>query len=255
MINYRDKSVAQTLAQAAQTGARQLAILIDPDKVSPPFLQQLHAHHAQLLFFGGSLLSSFDLDQKLIMVRQQVPNAQIVLFPGSAQQLSAKADAILFLSLVSGRNPELLIGQQVLAAPLVKQLGLEVLPTAYLLIDGGSVTTAIYMSGSTPIPPNKSEIAAVTALAATMMGMQYVYLDCGSGAQDHVPLEMIRAVRNAVSVPIIVGGGITTPEAARQVCAAGADVVVVGNILEQQPELLTDFLLAVKGFPATTPAR
>jgi phosphoglycerol geranylgeranyltransferase len=252
-MEHKPQNIAGWIKDVTSSGRKQLAVLLDPDKISEPFLHQLHLHGAQLLFFGGSLLSSFDLDQKLKMVRKCVPHARIILFPGSAQQLSAEADAILFISLVSGRNPDLLIGQQVLAAPMVKQLGLEVLPTAYLLVDGGSVTTAIYMSGSIPIPANKPEIAATTALAASMLGMQYVYMDCGSGAHHHVPANMLKRVRQNVDIPLIVGGGIRTPNDAIMLCEAGADIVVVGNALEDRPELLGEFLTAVNGFRTMVP--
>lgn len=238
-------AVSQFIRKSQSENQKQLAVLVDPDKLFVPLVAQLDAHAIQLLFFGGSLLTQHDLDAKIRVLRTKT-QAHIVLFPGSVQQVAAAADAILFLSLVSGRNPELLIGQQVLAAPMVRQAGLETLATAYMLVDGGSPTTAVYMSGSMPLPPNKPEIAACTAMAAEMLGMQHIYLDAGSGAHYHPPVEMVAAIRAAVSIPIIVGGGIRTPEAAYQLGKAGADVLVVGNVLEKHPEMLSEMNAAVK---------
>lgn len=239
------KAVSQFIQQSKAQNRKQLAVLVDPDKLSLPLIGQLDSSGVDLLFFGGSLLSQYGLNDKIASIRQHT-RAKVVLFPGSIQQISAAADAILFLSLVSGRNPELLIGQQVLAAPMIKQAGLETLSTGYMLVDGGSATTAVYMSGSLPLPANKPEIAAVTAMAAEMLGMQHIYLDAGSGAKFHPPLEMISAIRAAVKVPIIVGGGIRTPEMAYQIAQAGADILVVGNVLEEHPSLLTEMAAAVQ---------
>jgi putative glycerol-1-phosphate prenyltransferase len=137
--------------------------------------------------------------------------------------------------MISGRNPELLIGQHVLAAPYLKASGLEVIPTGYLLIDGGTVTTAQYVSNTMPIPGGKGDIAACTAMAGEMLGLRLIYLDAGSGAARPVAPAMIRQVKESISVPLIVGGGIREPEQARHACQAGADVVVVGNALENDP--------------------
>ena len=238
-------AVSQLILKSKEQNRKQLAVLVDPDKLSVPLIGQLDEQGIELLFFGGSLLSQYGLDKKIASIRQHT-RAKVVLFPGSIQQISSAADAILFLSLVSGRNPELLIGQQVLAAPMIKQAQLETLSTGYMLVDGGSSTTAVYMSGSLPLPANKPEIAAITAMAAEMLGMQHIYLDAGSGAKNHPPLEMIAAIRAAVQVPIIVGGGIRTPEAAYQIAHAGADILVVGNILEETPSLLSAMSAAIQ---------
>ena len=237
------------LAQTKASGKTQLAILIDPDK---PDMRLLDAQLAAiekanipLIFFGGSLLTRFHLDEKLDYIKTRT-EAKIVLFPGSVQQVSPKADAILFLSLISGRNPELLIGQHVLAAPMIKQCGLEALSTGYMLIDGGAPTTASYISGSLPIPANKPDIAAVTALAGTMLGLQHIYMDAGSGAKNAITPELISAVNKEVDVPIIVGGGIRSAEEAVERAEAGADVIVVGNMTEKQPQIISEIASALR---------
>jgi putative glycerol-1-phosphate prenyltransferase len=166
----------------------------------------------------------------------------VVLFPGSVTQLSAHVDAVLFLSLISGRNPELLIGQHVVAAPRIKALQLEAVPTGYLLIDGGKPTTASYISNTQPIPANKAGIAAATALAGELLGLRCIYIDAGSGAANPVPIEMIRAVREACSLPLIVGGGIRSRAQADAAYAAGADLLVIGTAIEEEPEMIAEFL-------------
>ncbi len=237
------------LRQAQAANKKLLAVLIDPDKPDMSLLDaQLKAIEeakVPLIFFGGSLLTHFVLEEKLGYIKKRT-SAKIVLFPGSVQQVSAQADAILFLSLISGRNAELLIGQHVLAAPMIKQSGLEVLSTGYMLIDGGMPTTASYISGSLPIPANKPDIAACTAMAGTMLGLQHIYLDAGSGAQNAVSAAMIATVRKEVDVPIIVGGGIRDKEAAVERAKAGADVIVVGNITEKHPHIIGEIAAALR---------
>ena len=169
----------------------------------------------------------------------------MVLFPGSPAQLSQHADAVLFLSLISGRNPELLIGHHVTAAPTVKALGLEAIPTGYMLVDGGKPTTVSYVSQTAPIPYDKPGIAACTALAGELLGLRTIYMDTGSGALRTVSPAMIAAVRQAVDLPIIIGGGIRDVETARRLCDAGADVLVLGTAFEQDPELIFAMSAAV----------
>ena len=237
------------LNQAKESGNKQLAVLIDPDKPDMSLLDQqidaLNKAGVEIIFFGGSLLTRFHLDEKITYLRKRT-TAKIILFPGSVQQVSPLADAILFLSLISGRNAELLIGQHVLAAPMIKQCKLEVLATGYMLIDGGAPTTASYISGSLPIPANKPDIAVCTAMAGTMLGLNYIYMDAGSGAKNPISTNMIAAVRKEVDVPVIVGGGIRTVEAAVERAKAGADVIVVGNITEKNPEIILEIAEALK---------
>ena len=243
-----NRQIHTILSEAKTANKKLLAVLIDPDKPDMSLLDaQLNAIEeakVPLIFFGGSLLTRFVLEEKLGYIKKRT-TAKIVIFPGSVQQVSAQADAILFLSLISGRNPELLIGQHVLAAPMIKQTGLEVLSTGYMLIDGGRPTTASYISGSLPIPADKPDIAACTAMAGEMLGLQHIYLDAGSGAQNAVSAKMIATVRKEVNVPIIVGGGIRDAATAQESAKAGADVVVVGNITEKHPEIIFEISQAI----------
>lgn len=234
-------TVYPMLLQARQQGSKQLAVLVDPDKAEPAYLGRLLdlALRSQVDYFfvGGSLVMRDTLDDCLRFLKQH-SDIPCVLFPGSVLQISPNADAILLLSLISGRNPELLIGQHVVAAPYLRASGLEVISTGYIVVDGGAPTTVSYISGTPPIPADKSDIAACTAMAGEMLGLKIVYLDAGSGARTPVSTAMIEAVRQHTDLPLIVGGGIRTPELAYARAQAGADVVVVGNVLEKDPELL-----------------
>ncbi len=222
-------------------GKKQLAILIDPDKASNEHLINVcnNANQAQadLIFVGGSYMSSGNIENCILEIKKHTA-IPVIIFPGSVMQISKHADAILFLSLISGRNADLLIGTHVLAAPIIKQAELEPIATGYMLVESGNITTAHYLSGSMPIPRTKDDLAAGTALAAQMLGMQCLYMDAGSGAQQFIPSEMIKAVRSQIDIPIIVGGGITTPEIAKQQCTAGADIVVVGSAIEKDVTLI-----------------
>jgi putative glycerol-1-phosphate prenyltransferase len=197
-------------------------------------------------FVGGSLVISHQLEEQVQYLKKH-SDIPVILFPGSPSQVTRYADALLYLSLVSGRNADLLIGQHVLSAPLVKQSGLEVLPTGYMVIDGGAPTTVSYISNASPIPSNKKEIAQCTAMAAEMLGMKLIYLDAGSGARTPVTEEMVASVSAQIEVPLIVGGGITSAEKAAAICRAGADVVVVGNAIEKDRSLIQAISEAVHG--------
>lgn len=217
------------------SGDKGFAVLLDPADVPAEevcqLVLQLQAAQPFCLLVGGSLVSLPDLDG-WVQEAQHNANVPVVLFPGHVSQLSGHADAVLFLSLISGRNPDLLIGQHVHAAPLIKALNLEAVPTGYMLIDTGRQTAAQYMSATQPIPAHKPDLAAATALAGMYLGLQAIYLDAGSGAASPIPTDVIAAVRTAVNVPILVGGGIRTAAQAHAVLMAGADVFVVGTALE-----------------------
>ncbi len=227
---------------------KSFAVLVDPDKVRPAELDKLTrlAVDAKVdyLLVGGSLVISNHLDECILAIRERC-NIPLILFPGSPSQISRHADALLYLSLISGRNPELLIGQHVISAPMVKQSGLEIISTGYMVIDGGAPTTVSYISNAAPIPSNKNEIALCTALAGEMLGMKLIYMDAGSGAEKAIPEEMIAAVAAQISVPLIVGGGIRDPEKAYLNCRAGADLVVVGNAIEKDSTLISEMAAAV----------
>lgn len=223
--------------------SKKIALLIDPDKHTTTsvekLVQQAQKAGVDFIFVGGSLLLSNHLDLIVQTIKSHFTRS-VLLFPGNAMQISSEADGILFLSLISGRNPEFLIGNHVIAAPMLKQTSLEILSTGYLLIDGGKTTTAHYMSGSMPIPRDKPEIATCTALAGEMLGMKLIYMDAGSGAQFPVAPEMIAMVKKNITIPLIVGGGIRSKEQAIKAIQAGADVIVVGNIIEENPQLLEE---------------
>lgn len=243
--------VYSTILDKKQQGKKQIAILIDPDKHQVADFSAMAKRFNPLpidyLFVGGSLLSNDLLDACLHTFKTET-NFPLVIFPGSVMQVNSKADAILLLSLVSGRNPDLLIGRHVEAVPYIKQAKIESLSTAYMLIDGGKITTAQYISSTLPIPADKADIASLTAQAAEMIGHKLIYLDAGSGAKNSVPEAMIRQVRKDVDLPLMVGGGIRTPESAIAKCAAGADLLVIGNVLEEKPELLQQMVDAVHNF-------
>lgn len=227
---------------------KKIAVLIDPDKPSDKEVLALaaEAHRCQVdfLFVGGSLLTNNGLDNCIKLIKSQT-DIPVVLFPGNTHQLSNRADSFLFLSLISGRNPDMLIGTHVIAAPYLKLSGLEVLSTGYMLIESGRPTTVSYMSNSYPIPSDKNDIAMCTAMAGEMLGMKLIFMDAGSGALNTVPNSMVSAVKESINVPLIVGGGLRTPELAVEKLEAGADVVVIGNTLEKQPELMAEFVSAV----------
>jgi phosphoglycerol geranylgeranyltransferase len=236
------------LAVKATRGAGYV-VLLDPDKYGPEDLAGQAAtisRHADAIFVGGSLCVRHDFDEavKRIKAASTVP---VVIFPGDATQVSRHADALLFLSLVSSRNPDLLIGEHVKAAPRIRRFGLETIPVAYMLVESGETTSVQFMSQSLAVPPAKPELAVAHALAGQYLGMKMVFLEAGSGASRHVPEEMISAVARSVSIPIIVGGGIRTPGSARAVVGAGASFVVTGDVIEKKGgmELLEDFAAAV----------
>ncbi len=235
---------------ARQEGRKCLAVLIDPDKAVPYHLEkvvQLGVEAGVDFFFvGGSLVVKEELGNCLEFIRGHC-DIPTVLFPGSPLQIDERADALLFLSLISGRNAELLIGQQVISAPYLYQISLEVISVGYMLVDGGVPTTVSYMSNTLPIPADKPEIALATALAGEMLGLKTLYLDAGSGARQPVSEAMIRKVRKHTRAPLIVGGGIRKPERAWASAQAGADIIVVGNAVEKSAGLLTEMAEAVHG--------
>jgi putative glycerol-1-phosphate prenyltransferase len=222
---------------------KQMAVLVDPDKSDVEYLDRLLEQAAlggvDFFFVGGSFLKEAHTDRAVMYLKKhsEIP---VLLFPGSPAQVSNHADGILLLSLISGRNPDLLIGRHVEAAPKLLAAGIEILPTGYMLIDGGRGTSVSYISHTLPIPADKEEIAAFTALAGVQLGLKLIYLDAGSGALYSIPSKLIRAVRKLVEVPIIVGGGIRSVAQMQDAWQAGADIVVVGNAFEKNPDLLRE---------------
>ena len=230
---------------------KMFSVLIDPDKQN---FMELHktitkCNESEVDFFlvGGSIITKGDISTTVRFIKEN-SNIPVVLFPGNHQHISQHADGILFLSLLSGRNPAFLIGNQVLAAPVIQKTSLEVLSTGYLLVDCGTTTTAIYMSETMPIPYNKSEIAAATALAGEYLGMKMIYLDGGSGAQKGISTDMISKVKSTIQIPLIIGGGIKSAHHANEVYNAGADIIVVGNGVEENRSLIQEISDVKKTF-------
>ncbi|MGE5356729.1 MAG: geranylgeranylglyceryl/heptaprenylglyceryl phosphate synthase [Deltaproteobacteria bacterium] len=239
------------LVESKLSKKKKFAVLLDPDKARMKqferTLKLAMESHVDYFFIGGSLIVTDMLDTTLEKIKNEC-HIPTVLFPGNSFQLSYKADALLFLSLISGRNPELLIGKHVVAAPYLKLSPLEILPTGYMLIDGGVPTTVTYMSNTNPIPANKPDIAASTALAGQFLGLKLIFMDAGSGAQNEVNKEMINAVSSTIEIPLIVGGGIRDAGKAYENAANGADLQVVGDAIEKNPEILPEIASAIHSF-------
>lgn len=235
--------IYKKLLENKKKGYKSFAVLLDPDKLDRESCRKLVRSAVEskidYFFVGGSLITNLNLPVVIseIKANSSIP---VILFPGNNMHIDASADAILFLSLISGRNPDFLIGQHVVAAPILKNSNLEIIPTGYILVDCGKQTTVSYVSNTTPIPYDKPSIAACTGMAGEMLGLKVLYLDGGSGALKPISTKMIAAVRKAVDIPVIVGGGINSPQKACEILNAGADMIVVGNGIEKDPNLLID---------------
>ena len=241
-------SIYKNILAKTTQGKKLFAILIDPDKQRNSDLlstiQKANSANVDCFFVGGSLLLNDNLREciKTIKENSSIP---VLLFPGSELQINKDADGILFLSLISGRNPDLLIGKQVTTAPILKETNLEVISTGYMLIESGKATTASYMSNTLPIPRDKNGIASSTAIAGEYLGMKLIYMDGGSGAQNSIESEMIKHVSSSINIPLIIGGGICSKEKAIEICKVGADIIVVGNAIEKNPDLITEISEAI----------
>lgn len=237
-------SILSTLTGRRKLGKKSIAVLVDPDKVSDAAqLQHLinlaSENCVDFFFIGGSLVTTTNLSEVVKQIKDSV-SIPVILFPGNSMQIEPTADALLFLSLISGRNPELLIGQHVISAPIIRNTKLEVIPTGYMLINSGRTTSVAYISNTTPIPDDKYSLAACTAMAGEMLGLQTIYMDAGSGAEKEINARMITTVRNSIQVPLIIGGGINTSHKVFTALEAGADMIVIGNALEKDPDLLNE---------------
>lgn len=229
-------------------GKKKFAPLIDPDKFTLSELKVIAKSSEKagvdFLFYGGSLVMETDHTRFMTVLKEHC-SAPVILFPGNQLMIPKEAEGLLLLSLISGRNAELLIGKHVLAAPFLKTCSFEILPTGYMLIENGHGTAVSYMSNTTPIPASQDDIAVCTAFAGELLGLHLIYMDAGSGAENPVSLQMIRKVRQNISIPLIIGGGISTGEQAKDIASAGADVVVVGNAIEKKPSLISELCNAV----------
>jgi putative glycerol-1-phosphate prenyltransferase len=245
-------NVYQSLLDKKRNGQKSFAILIDPDKINNASITSLIdlaiAGKVDYFLVGGSLVVSDNLDACILSIKEKC-SIPIMLFPGSPAQISRHADALLYLSLISGRNADLLIGQHVISAPFVKKSGLEIISTGYMVIDGGAPTTVSYISNATPIPADKADIALCTAMAGEMLGQKLIYMDAGSGARKAISEEMIALVAANIEVPLVVGGGIRDAEKAYLNCKAGADVIVIGNAIEKDTSLIKEMAAAIHSVP------
>lgn len=241
-------TLLENIYQDREAGKKRLAVLVDPDWFNSPdhvldLALRLNEVRIDYLLYGGSLITkpkSFDS----LSILKKATEIPIILFPSGPGQIRSEADAILFLSLISGRNPEYLIGHHVVAAPILSKMDLEVLPVGYMIVGSGKTTTAEYVSNTAPLPYHKPEIAAATAMAGEMLGLKLIYMDGGSGAEKPISKEMIEQVRSCTKIPLIVGGGIKSKDQAISAFESGADIVVVGSAVEKNLELLSDLIMS-----------
>ena len=236
--------ILKSLVDKREKNQKSLSVLIDPDKIeNEASLKSLviicKNIDVDYIFVGGSLIVNDTLNETVSFIKNN-SNIPVVLFPGSNLHIDKAADAILFLSLISGRNPDLLIGQHVAAAPILKNSTLEVLSTGYILVGNDANTTVAHVSQTSPIPTHKPEIAVCTALAGEMLGMRLIYLDAGSGAKEEVPAKMISQVKKSTGVPLIVGGGINTQAKAKEAYLSGADMIVLGTAVEKSVGFISE---------------
>jgi putative glycerol-1-phosphate prenyltransferase len=230
-------NVFRYIISAKKKGKKLFAVLIDPDKFNPEVVRESNRCKVDLLFIGGSGLQAKKFHQCMQAVRR-LTKIPVVIFPGGREQISEKADAILLLSLISGRNPDYLIGEHIRAAKQLKKSKLEIIPTGYILVNGGKKVSTHTVSRTSPIIHSDTELAASTAIAGELLGMKLIYLEAGSGANKTLSSKMIRSVKKNISCPVIVGGGIDSAKKAKELCLAGADVIVVGNAIEKDCTLI-----------------
>lgn len=233
--------IYQNILSAKKSGKKLLAILLDPEKVDLELISEslvkISNSEVDFIFVGGSTVEE-GLTQKLVKKLKQLTSIPVVLFPGHFSQISSQADAILFLSLISGRNPEYLINQHIKAVPLIQKSGLEVIPTGYILIDGGKETSVQKISETLPLSSQEIREITDTACAGMYMGKKIIYLEAGSGALNPVQESVISSVRKNIDIPLIVGGGIRSEEELTAAYQSGADLVVIGTAFEENNEIL-----------------
>jgi len=246
------ETIYGSLVAKKKKGQKSFALLIDPDKVNAEKIEELTGlallAGVDYLMVGGSLVISNHLDEVVQSIKRNC-DIPVILFPGTPSQVSIYADGLLYLSLISGRNPELLIGQHVISAAMIRQSGLEIISTGYIVIDGGAPTTVSYISNTSSVPADKNEIAMCTAMAGEMLGMKQIYMDAGSGAKRPISEEMISMVAKCISIPLITGGGIRDAEKAYRNCKAGADLIVAGNAIEKNSSLIKEMADAIHSVP------
>ncbi len=242
------KRVYNIILNNVRKGKKSFAVLIDPDKFnSNSLIKKINSTNVDFIMVGGSLLTNGNFEKCVKEIKKKC-TVPIIIFPGNNLQISASADSIFLLSLISGRNSDLLIGKHVVAAPLLKKSKLEIIPTGYMLIDSGKQTSAVYMSNTQPIPYEKNDIAFCTAMAGEMLGLKLIYMDAGSGAEKPISKSMIKEVKSSITIPLVIGGGIDSPEKAYAACESGADIIVVGNAIEKDEKLISKISQTIHSF-------
>lgn len=241
------KSNYSVIEKNMRQGKKMLCVLIDPDKFNVEVVKSCKSAKVDFLLVGGSLITNGNFEKTIESIKR-ISKIPAIIFPGNNLQISNKADAIFLLSLISGRNPEMLIGKHVIAAPQLKKSALEIIPTGYMLIESGKQTSASYMSNTTPIPADKKDIAACTAMAGEMLGMKLIYMDGGSGANNTVSEKMISEVKKHINIPLAVGGGINSEKGAKEILNAGADIIIVGTAAEKNPSIINKIAKLVQSF-------
>jgi phosphoglycerol geranylgeranyltransferase len=241
--------ILDTFVKNSRLGKKSLALLVDPDDLNEGGMMAIVnaaiENKVDYFLVGGSLITSNNLESVVDSIKE-FSSIPCILFPGNAIQIHPEADAILFLSLISGRNPELLIGQHVVAAPVLKRSNLEIIPTGYMLIHSGRPTSVSYMSNTQPIPNDKPSLAISTAMAGEMLGLKCIYMDAGSGALDTVSAKVIKSVKRNIDIPLIVGGGLNSKRKAQEALEAGADMIVIGNGAQKNLSLLAEVSDAIQ---------
>ena len=241
-------SIFTDLITAVSKKGAVYVVLIDPDRNDEDSIQdcvqKANKSGVDALFVGGSLMMDSKCSDRVKLIKSY-SNIPVIFFPGGVGQLNSHYDAMLFMSVISGRNPHYLIGEQVIAAPLVKDMGIETIPTGYILIDGGAGSTVEFMSGTRPIPMDRVDVTVAHALAGQYLGMKLIYFEAGSGANYPVSSDLIKAVNDVIDVPMIVGGGIRTPEVAAELVHSGASIIVTGTVIEDDASRMKEFSDAI----------
>lgn len=242
------KSIYNTIISRMKNGKKMFAVLIDPDKYNSKYIfKKINPSNTDFILVGGSLLTNGNFEKCIQDIKKNC-KIPVIIFPGNNLQISVSADGIFLLSLISGRNPDLLIGKHVISAPILKKSNLEIIPTGYMLVNSGKQTSAAYMSGTLPIPYEKDDIAMCTAMAGEMLGQKIIYMDAGSGAEKCVSSSMIKKVKSSIAIPLIIGGGINSIKKAEVACKSGADIIVVGNAIEKDAGLIEKISNVVHSF-------
>ncbi len=239
------KSTYSSILSNVQKGKKQFAVLIDPDKFNPTVIDHCNKCKVEFIFIGGSTVAKQDFENCINYTKgkSKIP---VIIFPGDENQLSSKADALLLLSLISGRNPDYLIGKHVLAAPAIVKSKIETISTGYILVGDTAESATSKISNTEPIAEKNSNLILATAQAAALIGMQAIYLEAGSGAKKNISAKIIKQIKRNINLPLIVGGGISSPKSAKEIAAAGADLIVVGNAVEKNINLISEIASAIK---------